>query len=322
MSSLWLDSAYHSAQVPLSTHSAYMTIRGPPRTSPKQPIVLIQCGAADCSSSFVATTRLIANFARVITYDRAGLGKSSNAHEPPNAANRAKQLHELLEKVDVKPPFVLVGHSLGGLLIPYYLTTFRPGDIAGVVFIDSPCTSAFKARMLTPSLLGCLDPRTPEGERKYEEVIGIDQFKDVLTDAERAEIAADRATSSGVREELQMAMQIGKQADDLSPVLYEKQVLGQHRMSVLWGGILGDFQRVLRYAEVHGHGTEDERQEMKEFLADWGKTENVKQRERLQLAMGGYGRLVQVTDGATHELQLTRPDIIAQEVRWVLALDA
>lgn len=318
----WLDSPHHSAHVPLSTHSAFIRVSGPPRTSPTQPIVIIECGAGDYSSTFVAAARLIAKFARVITYDRAGLGKSSKADAPPNAENRAKQLRELLQKVGLKPPFVLVGHSLGGLLLPYYLTTFQQGDIVGVVFVDSPCTTVRPARKLTPPLLGGADPFTPEGEEKYLEVIGFNEFKNVLTDDEYAEIAADRETSTAAPEEAQMAMHIGKQAEELSAGLYEKKVLGEHRVSVLWGGILGDFRRVLQYGEAHGHGTKDERREMEQFLDSWEMTEDHKQRERLKVAEDGYGRFVRVPVGVTHELQLTRPDVIAQEVRWVLKLDA
>jgi len=87
-----------------------------------------------------------------------------------------------------------------------------------------------------------------------------------LTDAERARIAAERELSNGVREELEVVMQIDKQSDELSPTLYEKKVLCQRRVSVLHGGILSDFQRVLQYGYVYGPDTEDETKEMKECV--------------------------------------------------------
>ncbi|HEY3928957.1 MAG TPA: alpha/beta hydrolase, partial [Candidatus Koribacter sp.] len=73
----------------------------------------------------------------VCSYDRGGYGWS----DPPvngdrSSAEVTKELHTLLENAGVKPPYILVGHSLGGLNIRVYNGAY-PGEVVGAVFVDS-----------------------------------------------------------------------------------------------------------------------------------------------------------------------------------------
>jgi pimeloyl-ACP methyl ester carboxylesterase len=83
---------------------------------------------------------------RVCVYDRAGRGWSESADSPQDATRIAGDLHRLLLRGNVPGPYVLAGHSFGGL---YVLTSADryPSDVAGMVLIDStnPATEADSA---------------------------------------------------------------------------------------------------------------------------------------------------------------------------------
>ena len=80
-----------------------------------------------------------------ITYERAGLGRSEAGPEPPSAEQIAKELHALLKAEELAPPFILVGHSAGGLYIRVFAHMY-PKEVAGLVFVD-PATEDFYDRI-------------------------------------------------------------------------------------------------------------------------------------------------------------------------------
>ena len=78
----------------------------------------------------------IAEMTTVVAYDRAGLGESEQGSEPRDANAVARDLRVLLRGLSLAPPYVLVGHSLGGLYIRAFAELF-PDDVAAFVFIDA-----------------------------------------------------------------------------------------------------------------------------------------------------------------------------------------
>jgi len=71
----------------------------------------------------------------IVRYDRAGLGWSDIGPMPRTAEQIAQELHVLLERAAIPPPYVLVGHSFGGLTMPVFAKRF-PEEVAGVVLVD------------------------------------------------------------------------------------------------------------------------------------------------------------------------------------------
>ncbi|MEO8396768.1 MAG: alpha/beta fold hydrolase, partial [Chloroflexota bacterium] len=78
----------------------------------------------------------VAKTTRVCTYDRAGMGYSEAGPLPRNAEQFAKELHTLLERANIAGPYVMVGHSLGGLPVRVFVHDY-PTEVAGVVLIES-----------------------------------------------------------------------------------------------------------------------------------------------------------------------------------------
>jgi pimeloyl-ACP methyl ester carboxylesterase len=78
----------------------------------------------------------VARFTRVCSYDRAGFGWSAEGRAPRSSQQIAEELAALLSKADVKAPYALVGHSLGGLYVRAFARKF-PEQVAGMVLVDS-----------------------------------------------------------------------------------------------------------------------------------------------------------------------------------------
>ena len=99
------------------------------------PAVVLEAGIAASSLTWSRVQPRIAQFARVCSYDRAGLAWSEPASTPRSMPALVNELRTLLERTGEPPPYVLVGHSFGGLIIRAFARAY-PGDIAGLVFVD------------------------------------------------------------------------------------------------------------------------------------------------------------------------------------------
>ena len=101
------------------------------------PTVILESGVAASSPSWRLVRPEIAKFARVVTYDRAGLGWSEPSREPITPDSVLNDLRAALAAVGVAPPFIFVGHSFGGLVAQLYAARYRQ-ELAGMVLLDPP----------------------------------------------------------------------------------------------------------------------------------------------------------------------------------------
>lgn len=99
------------------------------------PTVVMEAGSGDCSLSWALVQQNVSSFTRVCTYDRQGYGWSDPVPGPVTARNVTARLHTLLSRANISPPYVLVGHSLGGIYARYYTHRY-PGEVAGMVLVD------------------------------------------------------------------------------------------------------------------------------------------------------------------------------------------
>jgi pimeloyl-ACP methyl ester carboxylesterase len=101
------------------------------------PAVVIVPALSECVLGWVPIWQELAQSARVCVYDRAGIAWS----DPPPPGRRsfddlAGELHDTLVAADIPPPYLVVGHSLGGIIARRFAARY-PGDMAGMVLVDS-----------------------------------------------------------------------------------------------------------------------------------------------------------------------------------------
>jgi pimeloyl-ACP methyl ester carboxylesterase len=78
----------------------------------------------------------VSMFANVFLYDRDGIGRSKTSIKPKHSMQIINNLRSLLKKAEVKPPYLLVGHSFGGVNVRLFADKY-PEDVAGVILLDS-----------------------------------------------------------------------------------------------------------------------------------------------------------------------------------------
>ena len=118
-------------------------------TGSGSPTVVLQPGGGEMSSNMGWIAPAVARGTRVCVYDRAGRGWSEPADVPQDAAQIATDLRTLLQRAHVPGPYVLAGHSFGGLYVLTYAARY-PDDVAGMVLVDST-NRASAARATTAS---------------------------------------------------------------------------------------------------------------------------------------------------------------------------
>ncbi len=106
---------------------------------PAGPTVILESGLAASSLSWSLVQDRIAEFAHVCSYDRAGFGWSSPARSPRTVQAVVEELRTVLESGGLSAPFVLVGHSYGGLIVRAFAHLY-PALVAGLVLIDPVST--------------------------------------------------------------------------------------------------------------------------------------------------------------------------------------
>jgi pimeloyl-ACP methyl ester carboxylesterase len=99
------------------------------------PTVIFDAALGGSSLSWSLVQPTVARLTQACTYDRAGFGWSDAGPLPRTADRIADELHELLRAAAVPPPYVLVGHSYGGLVMRFYASR-HPNDVAGLVLIE------------------------------------------------------------------------------------------------------------------------------------------------------------------------------------------
>jgi pimeloyl-ACP methyl ester carboxylesterase len=98
------------------------------------PIVVLESGAQG-GLGWRQVRGPVSRFATVVTYDRAGHGESEPGPQPRDAAHVVTELHAALHNAELKPPYVLVGQSLGGPFVRVFAATY-PDEVCGLVLVD------------------------------------------------------------------------------------------------------------------------------------------------------------------------------------------
>ncbi|SFC96741.1 Pimeloyl-ACP methyl ester carboxylesterase [Nocardioides terrae] len=109
-------------------------------TGTASPTVILEGGAGATSADMGWIAPAVASQTRTCVYDRAGRGGSQPAATAQDGAQIATDLHTLLHKANVPGPYVLAGHSFGGLYVRIFAAHY-PDEVAGLALLDSTASS-------------------------------------------------------------------------------------------------------------------------------------------------------------------------------------
>lgn len=105
-------------------------------TGEGSPTVILEAGAGSPGLIWSLVQDEIARSNRVCSYDRLGFGWSDTAPGPRTPSQIADDLHALLEIAGVPGPYIMVGHSAGGVYVRAYASQY-PSEVAGMVLVDA-----------------------------------------------------------------------------------------------------------------------------------------------------------------------------------------
>jgi len=247
------------------------------------PTVILEAGLPGSSLTWMSVFSEIAELTRVCAYDRPGYGWSQPTTSPRTAETIVQELRVLLQSTGIQPPYILVGHSFGGLLMQLYATRF-PNEFTGMVLVDSSHpdqahrtldlqeidTISFAMKTLGPiGIVRLLFP-VPAGNPESRDVSVREQERELLMTSRTLRTATREM--SGLRESLR---QVTESTVDLGskPLV----VLSEgRRRAESWQALQEDLSRMSTNSE-------------------W-----------------------QVVDGAGHFVQHDQPDVVVDAVRRVI----
>jgi pimeloyl-ACP methyl ester carboxylesterase len=128
------------------------------------PTVVIDAGNGSFSVEWMPIQEELSQTTRVCVYDRSGYGWSEAGPQPRDGVQVVSELHDLLQAAGEADPYVLVGHSLGGVHVRVFAATY-PDEVAGLILVDTAY----------PLLL------TPEFEMQMQSSIGFYQVMNLMT---------------------------------------------------------------------------------------------------------------------------------------------
>jgi len=155
------DGGEMDKRVSVGTHSLHIRCTGK-----GSPTVVIDTGVGDTSERWTSIQAQMAQVTCTCTYDRAGYGASEPGPLPRHSQRAAEELKQLLRNAGVRGPYVLVGHSLGGLNAQVFADRY-PELVAGLILLD-PAPLAFITGQAFPDLYRIFEQQAAEFQQAAE----------------------------------------------------------------------------------------------------------------------------------------------------------
>lgn len=284
------------------------------------PTVILIAGAGDFSFDWELVQLGVARFTRVCSYDRAGLAWSDPGPTPRTMLQDAQELHLLLKAAQVKPPYVLVGHSLGGLIARVYAEAFA-NEVAGMVLVDSTHEDTVlmyqgklvhmrelaKGRTVPPAQTIKTSPPKPPTKEDLE------RFESDRKNSGPPQIGEpfDKLSASAQAMHIWARSQPPRAArsDDFFPE--ELQMMYATRAKTPYQ--LGDRPLVILLPNgAYGSAPEGISAE------DWKRFNEEKRQQKLGLTSLSHNSKVIVAENSGHHIQLDEPQVVTQTIRLVV----
>lgn len=296
--------------VDLGTHKLELTIYGPPRRA-HNPIVVIIPGITSSVKEWSAVTKSLAESMSVMNYERAGYGLSEPAPDSDSrtAEDIAAELHALLRAAKVAPPYIVVSHSYGGIILREFVKLRTLAQFKGFVFVDANTEE-------TPLTYPNPFVRAVQGDIDTLHLcygdchrLGHIEWQKLLEEEARLghKVAADREVSQYHAGGTALA------AKGHSEI--EEPELGRIPLVVLQADYAIDLQKIYAEGVRSGNGTDAERAGMSQFISQANAIEESMQKKILNLS---ERTKFQHVSGVGHRIHLAAPEMVVDAVIWIL----
>lgn len=262
------------------------------------PTVITESGSSSFSIEWALVQDKVAPLTRICSYDRAGFAWSDRGPEENTVEETMDDLHHLLRAAALPPPYVLVGHSIGGMYIQAYQRRY-PDEVDGLILVDA----------------------TPEEDLGYS-WNGKDTPGIFLTYDQLASVYAPYLKNPPPP--LALPTAVDTPYNKLPPALQRAEIwaerLWRSRVDMPHSWISAESWRQefvalrkRRLATPHALGN------LPLIVLRRGRrtTDVLNQREADLVALSSVGKLVVATE-SDHEIQLYQPDLVAQAIRDVI----
>ncbi len=175
------DTHMPGQRVDVGTHKLHIYCQGE-----GTPTVIVDTGLGEISLEWIRIQKGLANFSSICLYDRAGYGWSETGPLPRSSSHIADELHTLLTKANIKPPYILVGHSFGGYNMQVFAGRY-PELTAGIVLVDSSHPQQYE-RFLAAPINVKTAPDIIRGSRNFR--FAMPQVNPRVPDEVRSEVLA------------------------------------------------------------------------------------------------------------------------------------
>ncbi|KGO76301.1 hypothetical protein PITC_037270 [Penicillium italicum] len=304
-----MEHFWHTAHI--GTHSLSYALRGIPR-QPGTPLVVIITGITSSALEWSGVCRHLEQDASILLYERTGYGQSEACPTAePDSLTIVDELSRLLIAAALPPPYLVVGHSWGGMLAREFLAARGHEDICGMVLVDAVQERMYIETWPDPSIAAVT------AGLDYREVVGLNRDHR-LTESEWADMMTEELSPhhelQAVRElpQLQISRDVLAKKEQLRP---GRNLLHGKPLSVLRGNSPRDMERLYHRGVEQGLGTDAQRATFRSYLATADHSEEDLQRELLNLSTNAR---FSTTSQSGHNIQFTEPELIADEIRWVL----
>jgi pimeloyl-ACP methyl ester carboxylesterase len=296
--------------VNLGSYKLEMTIRGPPRRA-HNPIVVIIPDIGSSMKEWTAVTQGLADSTSVLNYERAGYGQSEAAPQSDSrsAEEIAMELHTLLKTAKVAPPYIMICHSYGGVILQEFMKLRNLAQFKGFVLVNAN-TGNTPLLFLSPHVQA-LQQGVDTLELCYGECHRLSESEwDALTKEEaRPEHQVTAAREIVGYHAHQDEHGVNKQSG------FEKYELGRVPLVVLHADSAVDLGKIYTEGLRLGNGTDADRAAILQSVRELNETENRMQRELLTLSERSK---FQHVEGCGPKIHLAAPESVADAVIWIL----
>lgn len=268
-------------------------------TGQGSPTVMLEAGSGDSSLIWAKVQPKIAEFTRVCSYDRAGLGWSDPSPYPRTANTMVEELHTLMLTAKIDGPYVFVGHSLGGMLVRMYAHKY-PDDISGMVLVDS----LHEARMI----------RNPDLADAIQEAAGQFRIFAFLNSTGITALAPQAIPNTGLPADANKRYQALMASTDALATWLAELEMGEANCAEALALQINSFGNLPLIVISAGHG---------DRLASFSDAENQQLWENMQIeqtelaGLSSQGKQI-IAEKSGHHVQLDQPELVIDAIRQVI----